>query len=115
MQYNISELFSIGGYSIGGYLKVSIKIQRALGSNSAILLAYLEDRDQFYKNEDWFSETRNRIQWETGLSHSKQRSAITKLVKSKIIETNLKGCPAQTYYKINHTELASYLQKCEEK
>lgn len=56
-------------------------------------------------NEEWFFSTRENIESNTGLSEHKQRMAINKLVKMKLISTKRLGVPCKTYYKINENEI----------
>ena len=105
----ITDLLSTDGFII--YNK---KLARTIGTNPAILLGYLCSEYNFYltkgqlDNEMFFC-TREKIKYNTGLTETEQRTAIKKLKELGIIETELKGMPSKTYYKINENNIFSVL------
>ena len=109
----ITDLLSTDGFII--YNK---KLARTIGTNPAILLGYLCSEYNFYlsngqlDNEMFFC-TREKIKYNTGLTETEQRTATKKLKELNIIETELKGMPSKTYYKINESNIYSILS-CEE-
>lgn len=60
---------------------------------------YFEERNMLTE-EGFFYNTVDDLQLATGLSEKKQKSAITKLEKFKLIETKLMGVPAKRHFKI---------------
>lgn len=105
----ITDLLSTDGFII--YNK---KLARTIGTNPAILLGYLCSEYNFYlgngqlDNEMFFC-TREKIKYNTGLTETEQRTATKKLKELGIIETELKGMPSKTYYKINKSTVSSIL------
>lgn len=109
----ITDLLSTDGFII--YNK---KLARTIGTNSAILLGYLCSEYNFYSSNgqldnEMFFCTREKIKYNTGLTETEQRTATKKLKELDIIETELKGMPSKTYYKINESNIYSILS-CEE-
>ena len=105
----ITDLLSTDGFII--YNK---KLARTIGTNPAISLGYLCSEYNFYfsnvqlDNEMFFC-TREKIKYNTGLTETEQRTATKKLKELGIIETELKGMPSKTYYKINENTILSIL------
>ena len=90
------------------------KLARTIGTNPAILLGYLCSEYNFYSNngqldKGMFFCTREKIKYNTGLTETEQRTATKKLKELGIIETELKGMPSKTYYKINETNINVFL------
>ena len=109
----ITDLLSTDGFII--YNK---KLARTIGTNPAILLGYLCSEYNFYSSNgqldnEMFFCTREKIKYNTGLTETEQRTATKKLKELDIIETELKGMPSKTYYKINENNIYSILS-CEE-
>ena len=109
----ITDLLSTDGFII--YNK---KLARTIGTNPAILLGYLCSEYNFYSSNgqldnEMFFCTREKIKYNTGLTETEQRTATKKLKELDIIETELKGMPSKTYYKINESNIYSILS-CEE-
>ena len=105
----ITDLLSTDGFII--YNK---KLARTIGTNPAILLGYLCSEYNFYSNngqldKGMFFCTREKIKYNTGLTETEQRTATKKLKELGIIETELKGMPSKTYYKINENTILSIL------
>ena len=109
----ITDLLSTDGFII--YNK---KLARTIGTNSAILLGYLCSEYNFYSSNGqldngMFFCTREKIKYNTGLTETEQRTATKKLKELGIIETELKGMPSKTYYKINETNINVFLSSKE--
>lgn len=109
----ITDLLSTDGFII--YNK---KLARTIGTNPAILLGYLCSEYNFYSSNgqldnEMFFCTREKIKYNTGLTETEQRTATKKLKELGIIETELKGMPSKTYYKINETNINVFLSKDE--
>ena len=105
----ITDLLSTDGFII--YNK---KLARTIGTNPAILLGYLCSEYNFYSSNgqldnEMFFCTREKIKYNTGLTETEQRTATKKLKELDIIETELKGMPSKTYYKINETNINVFL------
>ena len=105
----ITDLLSTDGFII--YNK---KLARTIGTNPAILLGYLCSEYNFYSSNGqldrgMFFCTREKIKYNTGLTETEQRTATKKLKELGIIETELKGMPSKTYYKINEDTILSIL------
>ena len=105
----ITDLLSTDGFII--YNK---KLARIIGTNPAILLGYLCSEYNFYSSNEqldngMFFCTREKIKYNTGLTETEQRTATKKLKELGIIETELKGMPSKTYYKINESNISSFL------
>ena len=105
----ITDLLSTDGFII--YNK---KLARTIGTNPAILLGYLCSEYNFYSSNEkldngMFFCTREKIKYNTGLTETEQRTATKKLKELGIIETELKGMPSKTYYKINETNINVFL------
>ena len=105
----ITDLLSTDGFII--YNK---KLARIIGTNPAILLGYLCSEYNFYSSNGqldngMFFCTREKIKYNTGLTETEQRTATKKLKELGIIETELKGMPSKTYYKINESKISSVL------
>ena len=105
----ITDLLSTDGFII--YNK---KLARTIGTNPAILLGYLCSEYNFYSSNGqldngMFFCTREKIKYNTGLTETEQRTATKKLKDLGIIETELKGMPSKTYYKINENTILSIL------
>ena len=105
----ITDLLSTDGFII--YNK---KLARTIGTNPSILLGYLCAEYNFYSSNGqldngMFFCTREKIKYNTGLTETEQRTASKKLEELGIIETELKGMPSKTYYKINESNISSVL------
>ena len=105
----ITDLLSTDGFII--YNK---KLARTIGTNPAIFLGYLCSEYNFYSSngqldKGMFFCTREKIKFNTGLTETEQRTATKKLKELGIIETELKGMPSKTYYKINESNISSVL------
>lgn len=105
----ITDLLSTDGFII--YNK---KLARTIGTNPAILLGYLCSEYNFYSSngqldDGMFFCTREKIKYNTGLTETEQRTATKKLKELEILETELKGMPSKTYYKINENNVLSVL------
>ena len=104
--------------STDGFIVYNKKLARTIGTNPAILLGYLCSEYNFYSNKGQLDDgmffcTREKIKYNTGLTETEQRTATKKLKELGIIETELKGMPSKTYYKINECGIYSILS-CKE-
>ena len=105
----ITDLLSTDGFII--YNK---KLARIIGTNPAILLGYLCSEYNFYSSNGqldngMFFCTREKIKYNTGLTETEQRTVTKKLKELGIIESEIKGMPSKTYYKINERKISSIL------
>lgn len=89
------------------FLPVNKYLIYQIGLSAAAFLAYIPCNPF---TEDWVCCTRIEIYHETGLSDTQQRSIIKKLKKLKLIETERRGIPAKTWYKINYERLAEIIE-----
>ena len=109
----ITDLLSTDGFII--YNK---KLARTIGTNPAILLGHLCSEYNFYSNNGqldngMFFCTREKIKYNTGLTETEQRTATKKLKDLGIIESELRGMPSKTYYRINESTILSILSSDE--
>ena len=109
----ITDLLSTDGFII--YNK---KLARIIGTNPAILLGHLCSEYNFYSNNGqldngMFFCTREKIKYNTGLTETEQRTATKKLKDLGIIESELRGMPSKTYYRINESTILSILSSDE--
>ena len=93
-----------------GFIIYNKKLARTIGTNPAILIGYLCSEYNFYASNGlldngMFFCTREKIKYNTGLTETEQRTATKKLKELGIIETELKGMPSKTYYKINESQI----------
>lgn len=102
--------------STDGFIIYNKKLARTIGINPAILLGYLCSEYNFYLtngqlDDEMFFCTREKIKYNTGLTETEQRTATKKLKELGMIETQLKGMPSKTYYKINESNIFSVLSR----
>jgi len=72
------------------------------GVKAAVLLSQLYYwRDKGSDPSGWIYKTTDEIEEETGLSYREQRTARKKLVEAGVLEEDLRGMPAQLYYRVN--------------
>lgn len=64
-------------------------------------------------SEGYFFQRMETIEENTGLSAYKQRKCLKTLKNYKIVDTKLKGLPAQLYYKINENNIMELVELCE--
>jgi hypothetical protein len=107
--HGVAELFRPGGFT-----PVNQILCRTIGHDAALLVAYLSGKASQYvdqnsiSQEGWFFHTQSHVEFNTGLSKYKQRTALTILKKVKFIETKVKGNPAKTFYKLNFDNLITF-------
>ncbi len=97
------------------YLTVNKHLISIYGLESAILLADLISKEEYFFNrnelkDNFFFNTNNDICNSTSLSYYQIQKGVKVLKDSNIIETKIKGIPAKTYYKINHENIIKVFQ-----
>lgn len=88
-----------------GSIVVNKKLIHAIGLAEAVLYSELVSKHFYFKNrgqleDEYFFNTADNLQLDTGLTPKQQRSAIDKLESLNLIKTKLKGVPAKKYFKI---------------
>lgn len=111
--------FSILGQ--GGFWVINKKLAKATSINSAILLADLASkREYFLMNKDislddgWFFNTQENIQLDTSLSPHEQRKACEMLVSKGFLEIKRLGVPAKNHFKLNDIQILKFLTSSSE-
>lgn len=80
------------------------------GVKAAVLLSQLYYwRDKGSDPDGWIYKTIDEIEDETGLTYREQRTARKKLVEAGVLEEELRGLPAQLYYRVNTDVLVAKL------
>lgn len=77
-------------------------IAHKVGINGKLLLDFFESIPGS-ENGQWFTITQDHIESATCLTKCKQRTALSKLINAKIVESIFHGYPAQKWYRINTT------------
>lgn len=97
------------------FLHLNKGIARETNLDCAALLAdllskerYFSDKNELQKDGSFFNEQIN-IEWDTTLSPFRQRSSLKILRDKGFIETDLRGLPKRTYYKLNHENIVKVL------
>tara|TARA_R110000787_G_scaffold156160_3_gene270064 strand:- start:575 stop:1237 length:663 start_codon:yes stop_codon:yes gene_type:complete len=103
------ELLSSSAFYI-----VNKKLANILGINSALLLADLISKkdyfdQEYYPHNDWFFNTEENIKRDTNLTGYQQRECTKKLIKYDLIEMKLIGIPAKKHFKINEQKVLELL------
>jgi len=94
---------------------VNKKLARLVGLEAALLISDLiSKREYFIQNkditlEDWFFNTQENIEVDTGLTPHQQRKAFEILKSHGFIETQRKGIPAKQHFKIFDVQLLKFL------
>ena len=94
---------------------VNKKLARLVGLEAALLISDLiSKREYFIQNkditlEDWFFNTQENIEVDTGLTPHQQRKAFEILKSHGFIETQRKGIPAKQHFKIFDVQLLKIL------
>lgn len=102
--------------SMNGFVIANKKLSREIGLNASVMIGMLYSEYSFWTESEkltqdgYFYCTREKIEYNTGLTPHEQRTAIKKLVELQILETKLDGMPAKTYYKIDESRLLLILQ-----
>jgi hypothetical protein len=97
------------------YLTVNKHLISIYGLESAILLADLISKEEYFFNRnelknEFFFNTNDDINNSTSLSYYQIQKSVKILKDDNIIETKVKGIPAKTYYKINHNNIIKVFQ-----
>jgi hypothetical protein len=97
------------------YLIVNKKLMYLFGTDTAILLSELIDKDRYFekKTEDydgWFFHLSKNIEQNIYLSAHKQNRSIRTLEQYSLIETKRQDLPAKQYFKINYDNLSLLLE-----
>ena len=92
------------------YLTVNKHLISIYGLESAVILADLISKEEYFNNKNelidgYFFNTGENISNDTSLSYYQIQKGLKVLKKDNIIETKVKGIPAKTYYKINHDNI----------
>lgn len=93
-------------------------IGKKIGIYASIMLSELCYKHDYWKeqgkllDDEWFFLTVGDCEDETGLTKDNQETAINKLIELKIIEKAQKRMPATRHFKINESQLASFLLSC---
>lgn len=102
--------------SMNGFVIANKKLSREIGLNASVMIGMLYSEYSFWEESEkltqdgYFYCTREKIEYNTGLTPNEQRTAIKKLVDLQILETKLDGMPAKTYYRIDERRLLLILQ-----
>lgn len=102
--------------SMNGFVIANKKLSRKIGLNASVMVGMLYSEYNVWSEQEkltqdgFFYCTREKIEYNTGLSAHEQRTAIKKLVDLNILETRLDGMPAKTFYKIDEYRLLLILQ-----
>lgn len=97
------------------FLAVNRTLARTLGLHEAILLAEFITKEAYHTkrheltHDGYFYHTRTAIQHNTTLSSFQQRKAVDSLVQHSALLTTTRGIPKQTYYKLNHATIESFV------
>lgn len=89
------------------WVAVNKDLVKSVGCNSAYLLGYLADKQQYFaaRNElrpdGFFFATAADVEEELGLTTREQDGAIKRLVLANFIETAVKGIPAKRYFRFS--------------
>lgn len=102
--------------SMNGFVIANKKLSREIGLNTSVMIGMLYSEYNFWSESEkltpdgFFYCTREKIEYNTGLTSHEQRTAIKKLIDLEILETRLDGMPAKTYYRIDENKLLLILQ-----
>ena len=104
------ELLSSSAFYI-----VNKKLADILGINSALLLADLISKQDYFNQEfimskGWFFNTEENIKHDTNLTGYQQRECTKKLVKFGLIECEVRGIPGKKHFKINEQRVLELLE-----
>lgn len=86
-----------------------------LGVDASLVLSDLIQKEQYFKescqdNDGFFFNVTNDISCSTTLSYYQIKQAISVLEKWGIIQVVLKGVPAKKHFKIDHSQIESFLK-----
>ncbi len=89
------------------WVAVNKDLVKLVGCNSAYLLGYLADKNQYFESRNeirpdgFFFATAADVEEELGLTTREQDGAIKRLVLANFIETAVKGIPAKRYFRFS--------------
>jgi len=96
---------------------VNKNIAKSVGIESALLLSYLASKDDYFKEQskiyqgqEWFFNTSEAIESETGLSYRVQKKCIGILEKSGLIKTKLMGLPRKLYFTLCEDNICEFVK-----
>jgi len=97
------------------FLVVNKALTRKIGLKSAVLLADLISKENYFEErgtiqDGWFFNSAENITNDTTLTRYDQDKAVKQLEGLGLIETKLKGLPAIKHYKIFTNKIVSLLQ-----
>lgn len=89
------------------FLTINKYIVELFGLESAIVLADLISKEEYFKNRNdlqdgYFFNTNEDINSSTSLSYYQIKKGVKVLEDNQLLKSKLKGIPARTYYKINY-------------
>lgn len=87
------------------YTKVVGSICGGLLLSQIIYWWYIVEEKEFYKKDEEFCK-------ELGMTFGEFRTAKSKIKETQVINTQIKGVPAKTYYKVNTTKLIEAILVC---
>ena len=99
------------------FLMLNMKLLQYLGKNSALILAFLINKDLYFSEngmlteDGYFYMTVNYMRDQVILEKDSQLRTIFKLKEKGFIDTDMRGSPPKRYFKINHTVIDEYLQQ----
>jgi hypothetical protein len=100
--------------SSSAFLVLNKSIATRLGLNSAILLADLISKEEYFiakgMTDGWFFNTEANIELDTTLTAYQQRKSLKTLKKEGLIEVKRKGIPAKQFFKINEQQVVNFLK-----
>ena len=96
------------------FLVVNKSLAKQIGLNSAVLLADLISKESYFIDngmiqDGWFFNTQTNISNDTTLTPYQQRNALIRLKDCSIVECEIRGIPAKTYYRISEKQVIKLL------
>jgi hypothetical protein len=89
--------------SSDSYIVVNKHLVRELGTDAAILLGHLSSCQNYHG--DWFFQTYERIEDETGIKRHTARVAMKSMIDIGILSSKREGIPCRTFYSIDTFKL----------
>ena len=104
----MSEIISLLANS--NYLVVNKDLISMLGLECAVFLSEIVSEWSYWENtgkaeDGWFFSTQKNIEKNTNLKRCKQNACAKKLVELGLLETEVRGMPAQKYFRINEENI----------
>ena len=94
------------------FIVVNKDLIRIFGTDAALLLGHLCSLQDYFK--DWFYQTYEQIEEETGIKVYSARKAVVLLTEAGVVKTERKGLPCRTYYTIDDAALENIMDLTEE-